>query len=120
MGHNEYINQFLKPLEEKGVIENIEPIPGTTFIKFDVKETVCNFTIRGLIDFTIDEDLLHLRCQTLKDCLSIHETIMAPERKYDKIYRTIMRVKELFKKEMRNITIEQPALAQENDKQTKA
>ena len=100
MGHNEYINQFLKPLEEKEVIENIEPIPGTTFIKFDVKETVCNFTIRGLIDFYIDEDLLHLRCHTLKGCLSYHETIMAPERKYDKIHITIMKVRDFFEKEI--------------------
>ena len=79
-----YVSEYLKPLEEKGIITDLRVIPCRCRIMFRLNEPSRENSMKVIIETEADED----RIIYFKSDVSVEETFRSPERRF--IYQRLM------------------------------
>lgn len=79
-----YVSEYLKPLEEKGIITDLRVIPCRCRIMFRLNESSRENSMKVIIETDADEDYVTY----FKSDVSVEETSRSPERRF--IYQRIM------------------------------
>ena len=79
-----YVSEYLKPLEEKGIITDLRVIPCRCRIMFRLNEPSRENSMKVIIETEADEDHITF----FKSDVSVEETFRSPERRF--IYQRLM------------------------------
>ena len=85
-----YVSEYLKPLEEKGIITDLRVIPCRCHIMFRLNEPSRENSMKVIIETEADEDHITF----FKSDVSAEETFRSPERMF--IYQRLMAANKSF------------------------
>ena len=89
-----YVSEYLKPLEEKGIITDLRVIPCRYRIMFRLNEPSRENSMKVIIETEADED--HITY--FKSDVSVEETFRSPERRF--IYQRLMNANKTLNDEL--------------------
>lgn len=89
-----YVSEYLKPLEEKGIITDLRVVPCRCRIMFRLNEPSRENSMKVIIETETDEDHITF----FKSDVSVEETIQSPGRKF--IYQRLMAANKFLNDEL--------------------